>query len=75
MRLMSTWICLGPLVSATQANGSSEESGRVLAQAYCSACHRVSAEQTPPPEVTVDTGSGFEEYEAPCPYQELHPHE
>jgi mono/diheme cytochrome c family protein len=66
MRLMPTWICLGLLVSAAaQANGSSEEPGRVLAQTYCSACHRVAAEQTPPPKVTVDAGSGSEEYETP----------
>jgi cytochrome c len=66
MRLMPTWICLGLLVSATaRADGSPAEAGQALAQDYCSACHRVSAEQAPPPKVTVDTGSGPEEYEAP----------
>lgn len=67
MRLMPTLICLSLLVSATaRADGSPEEAGRALARDYCSACHRVSAEQAPPPKVTVDTGSGSsEEYEAP----------
>ena len=68
MRLMLTWICFAVLVSATvaaRADGSPEEAGHALAQDYCSACHRVSAEQAPPPKVTVDTGSGSEEYEAP----------
>jgi len=73
MRLMPTWICLGLLVSAAaQANGSLEEPGRVLAHSYCSACQRVSAEQTPPPKVTVDTESGSEEYQAPS-FRQLFP--
>jgi mono/diheme cytochrome c family protein len=68
MRLMLTWICFAVLLSATaavRADGLSEEAGQALAREYCSACHRVSAEQAPPPKVTVDTGSGSEEYEAP----------
>jgi hypothetical protein len=39
--------------------------GQALAQDYCSACHRVSAQQAPPPKVTVNTGAASEEYEAP----------
>jgi cytochrome c len=68
MRLMPTWIYFAVLVSATaaaRADGSPEKAGKALARDYCSACHRVSAEQAPPPKVTVDTGSGSEVYEAP----------
>lgn len=69
MRLIPTWTCLGLLAAAltapARADGSSEDAGKVLAHAYCSACHRVSAEQTPPPKVVVNTGAGSEEYEAP----------
>jgi hypothetical protein len=70
MRLTPMWVCLGLLVSTTaRANGSPEETGLALARDYCSACHRVSAEQRPPAKVTVDTGSGSEEYEAPSFHQ------
>jgi mono/diheme cytochrome c family protein len=68
MRLMLAWICFAVLSSATaavRADGSPDKAGKALAQDYCSACHRVSAEQAPPSKVTVDTGSGSEEYEAP----------
>ena len=67
MRAMLTWTYLGMLMSATpaQADASPEDAGRALALDYCSACHRVSSEQVPPPKVTVDTGSGSQEYEAP----------
>jgi cytochrome c len=68
MRLTLTSICFAALVSATaaaRADGLPEGAGQALAQDYCSACHRVSAEQAPPSKVTVDTGSGSEEYEAP----------
>jgi cytochrome c len=68
MRLMLTWICFALLLSATatvRADDSPDKAGQALAQDYCSACHRVSAQQSPPPKVIVDTGSGSEEYEAP----------
>lgn len=47
------------------ADGLTAADGKGLAQQYCTACHRVTAEQAPPPKVLVDTGSGPEEYEAP----------
>jgi len=47
------------------ADGLTAEEGKGLAQQYCIACHRVTAEQVPPPNVLVDTGAGPEEYEAP----------
>lgn len=47
----------------TAADGTPD--GQDLARQYCSACHRVAADQAPPPAVLVDTGSGPEEYQAP----------
>lgn len=50
-------------VPPASADGAAD--GQDLARQYCSACHRVAAEQAPPPAVLVDTGSGPEEYRAP----------
>jgi hypothetical protein len=69
MRLMRAMVCLGLLATtltpSVYADGSHDRSGEALAKAYCSACHRISAEQASPPKVIVDTGVGSEEYEAP----------
>jgi mono/diheme cytochrome c family protein len=46
------------------AEGLTADDGELLAQAYCLACHRVSKEQPPPRDVTVDTGR-LEDYEVP----------
>jgi hypothetical protein len=69
MRLRAAWAVVALLVTAfstpLKADGSPGQPGLVLAQEYCSACHRVSAEQAPPSRVTVSTGVATEEYEAP----------
>src|SRR4030095_3132842 len=69
MRLKTKSRALGLLQTAlspsVMADDSPNQSGLVLAQEYCSACHRISAEQTPPAKVIVETGVGTEEYEAP----------
>ncbi|HXV25167.1 MAG TPA: cytochrome c [Alphaproteobacteria bacterium] len=67
MQLMPTLTCLCVLLSATavQADASKQDEGRALAMDYCGACHRVSPEQAPPPKVSIDSGSGLQEYEAP----------
>lgn len=69
MRLRAAGAVLGLLVTAfstpLKADGSPGQPGLVLAQEYCSACHRVSAEQAPPPRVIVSDGVTTEEYEAP----------
>jgi mono/diheme cytochrome c family protein len=65
---MRIWICLVPVMASSDpvwADGLPGQEGQAFAQEYCSACHRVSAEQAPPPKVTVNTGVGSEEYEAP----------
>jgi hypothetical protein len=65
MRLMPIWICLAPTMALAEPAWADGLPGQALAQEYCSACHRVSAEQAPPPKVTINTGVGSEEYEAP----------
>jgi mono/diheme cytochrome c family protein len=66
---MPIWICLVATMALTEQARADDLPGEALAQAYCSACHRVSAEQAPPPKVTVNTGVGSEEYEAPSFHQ------
>jgi mono/diheme cytochrome c family protein len=65
MRLTPIWACLIPAMALSEPAWADGLPGQTLAQDYCSACHRVSAEQAPPPKVTVNTGVGSEEYEAP----------
>ena len=65
-RAASTTIILGlALFSAAPAAADGTPDGQELAKQYCSACHRVAADQPPPPAVLVDTGSGPEEFQAP----------
>ena len=67
MRFVLIWTCLCTLVSALamEVAAAAENAGRELATSYCGACHRVSAEQAPTSKVTVDKGSGIQEFEAP----------
>jgi len=51
--------------ASTQAAGLTADEGKSLAQQYCAACHRVAREQDQPPDVTVDTGTGTETFQAP----------
>jgi cytochrome c len=67
MKWVLSWSVLGVLTStmSSQAGSSPDVTGRALALDYCSACHRVSPEQAPHPKLTVDTGSGTQEFEVP----------
>src|SRR5262245_6576615 len=69
MRLMAMWACFIPAVVLSEPACADGLPGRALAEAYCSACHRVSAEQASPPKVTVNSGVGSEEDEAPSFHQ------
>ena len=71
MRWMLSWSILGVLATMPSQAGatSPEDTGRTLAVDYCSACHRVSPEQAPRPKLTVDTGSGMQEFEVPSFWQ------
>jgi mono/diheme cytochrome c family protein len=68
MRSIFSWTVLSFLVSSisAQADPSAVPGGRALAMDYCSACHRVSAEQAPRPKLTIDTGSGMQDFEVPA---------
>jgi cytochrome c len=68
MQRKPIWICLVPMMALagpSWGDGSPEQLGQTLAREYCSACHRVSVDQAPPPKVTVNTDVGSEEYQAP----------